>query len=157
MNAAFGRPRKVAIQSRRCIQHQAQVVFKMTTRFVDAEDTLDRAVRRIELLDRLVARRGDLLDYSLIDFVFRVYRQDAFARCIENHFSERNPKHWSMFVQQPRDQLIDQRIGLRSCRAGASPAKHSGATTAVALKAKIALGKRINERNIGRFKIPIRE
>jgi hypothetical protein len=114
LNAGFGRPRKVAIQSRRCIQQQAQVVFKMTTRFVDAEDTLDRAVRRIELLDRLIARRADLLDYSLIDFVFRVYRQDAFARCIENHFSERNPKHWSMFVQQPRDQLINRRIGLRS-------------------------------------------
>jgi hypothetical protein len=55
----------------------------MTTHFVNAGDVLDHAVRRIESLDRLIARGTDLPNHALIDLIFRIHRQNAPAGRVE--------------------------------------------------------------------------
>src|SRR5947199_1460784 len=56
LNMTFGSAREIAIQSRRVLQQFAQAILKMAAYFIDPADALDRAVRRIESLDCLIAR-----------------------------------------------------------------------------------------------------
>ncbi|PYK13932.1 MAG: hypothetical protein DME65_00315 [Verrucomicrobia bacterium] len=79
----------------------AQAVFEVTTDFIDAGNVLNRTIRPVESLERLIARGADLLDHVLIGFIAGIHRQNALAGRVENHFSKWNPAQLSMFVEQP--------------------------------------------------------
>jgi len=57
-----------------------------------------------------VEHGADLLDYASIDFVLRIEREYFLARNIDDHFAKGNPAQLPIFVQQPRNELIDWRF-----------------------------------------------
>ena len=83
----------------------------MTAHFIDAPDILNWTVRRVQAPNDFIKHGADLFHYALIDFVFRIDRQHAFSGRVENDFAERNAAQLSIFIQQPRNELIDRRFG----------------------------------------------
>jgi hypothetical protein len=82
----------------------------VTAHFVDAPDILDHAIRCVQSLHRLVTRCADLFYDTPIRFVLRIECENSLAGRIENHLAERDPSQFSIFIQQPWDELVDRRV-----------------------------------------------
>ena len=78
----------------------------MAADFVDPIDILDRAIRRVQSLHRLIARGANRFRDALIDRVVRLKRQHLSTGRIEYQFSERNAAQLLIFIQQPGNQLV---------------------------------------------------
>src|SRR4051812_43534749 len=82
----------------------------MAAHFVNAADLLNHAVGSVQSLDGFVAGSGNGFDDALIRLVSLFESEDALAGRIKNYFAKRQPAQLSIFVEQPRDELMDRRL-----------------------------------------------
>src|SRR2546423_3912947 len=90
LNAVFGCARKIAAESWDAVELFTKQIFEVAAGFIDSAYLLNGTVWRVHGPDHFVQDRAHLFNNTLVGFAFRIDRQNALPRRIENHLAEWN-------------------------------------------------------------------